>query len=343
MNFYRLTNAIIITGLLFVLACKHEVSNSFYYWKSVYHLTKLEEKCLREQNVSKLYIRFFDVDWDESIGKVVPIARIHFAEKISPQFEIIPVVFIVNKTLQNTNFQDIPDLANKILDQVNYIASCNNINFRELQLDCDWTEKTHRNYFSLLDIIRKTLNNEAKILSATIRLHQVKYKNITGIPPVNRGMLMYYNMGKITSETSSNSIFNTNDAARYISYIPDYPLTLDVALPAFSWGVHIRKGKVIELLNSMSLTDFESNIKFSRLDSSSFSALESFFSKGFYFMKNDLIKVEEITPAECNVAAQQLIGKLPKSKRAVAIFHLDSLIISHYEKKDFEKVFNTYH
>ena len=343
MNFYRLSKPIIITLLLFTCSCKHETSNSFYYWKSVYHLSQLEEKCLSEQNVSKLYIRFFDVDWDESIGTVVPIAQIHFAEKVLPQYEIIPVVFIVNKTLHKTKFQDMANLANKIIGQVNYIASENNINFSEFQVDCDWTEKTRSNYFALLNLLKRNLNEKGKILSATIRLHQVKYKSITGIPPVDRGMLMYYNMGKIAPEVTPNSVFNKNDAAKYIDYIPEYPLTLDVALPAFSWGVHVRKGKVIELLNNMSLSDFENNAKFSPVDSSFFSAQESFFSKGFYFMKNDLVKVEEIKPVQCNVAAQQLIGKLAKSKRTVAIFHLDSLIISHYDKKDFEKVFNTYH
>ena len=31
-------------------------------------------------------------------------------------------------------------------------------------------------------------------MSATIRLHQVKYRADTGVPPVDRGMLMAYNL-----------------------------------------------------------------------------------------------------------------------------------------------------
>ena len=78
------------------------------------------------------------------------------------------------------------------------------------------------------------------MLSATIRLHQVKYYKQAGIPPVDRGMLMFYNMGKLNALTAENSIYNSNDAAGYIETVDDYPLKLDLALPAFSWAVHFR-------------------------------------------------------------------------------------------------------
>lgn len=324
-------------------SCRHESHRSFYYWKTVYHLSQSERNYLNELQISKLYIRFFDVDWEESAAEAVPIAKIRFAEKVLPQFEVIPVVYIVNKTLQKSKKQHIADLALKIIKQIDNIASANNISFNELQLDCDWTDNTRSNYFALLRELKTNLDKKKKTLSVTIRLHQIKYKNITGVPPVDRGMLMYYNMGKITPETSQNSVFNTSDAAKYIDYLPDYPLPLDVALPAFSWGIHVRNDKVIELLNNMNLADFENNVNFTKVSTYMFSASKSFFYRGFYFMKNDMVKVEMITPAQCNIAAQQLKRKLSKPTGSVAIFHLDSLIISNYEKQDFKKVFSNYH
>jgi len=329
--------------ILLTNACKHETHRSFYYWKSIYHLSQSEKRYLEELKISKLYIRFFDVDLDEPSGKAVPIAKIRFANDVLPRYEVVPVVYIVNKTLQKSKHQDITDLAIKILTQVQNIASSKNIAFCELQMDCDWSDNTRSNYFALLEVLETKLHEQGKTLSATIRLHQVKYKNITGVPPVDRGMLMYYNMGKITPNASPNSVFNTTDAAKYIDYLPDYPLTLDVALPAFSWGIHVRNGKVIELLNSMNSSDFENIANFTQIDSSTFTIPKSFFFRGFYFMKNDVVKVEGITPTQCNTAAQQLKSKLSKHAESVAIFHLDSLIISHYEKQDFEKVFSTYH
>ncbi len=328
--------------LVLLSSCKQESHRAFYYWKSVYKLSQSEKNYLQDINVTHLYIKFFDVDWDEATGNPTPIASIQFSEEIPPQCKVIPVIFIVNRTLQKTTFMDMADLANKIYEQTKYLASKNNIHFKELQLDCDWTEKTRVNYFALLNILKKKLETNGIQLSTTIRLHQIKYKNITGIPPVDRGMLMYYNMGKITSNASLNSIFNESDAAKYIDHISDYPLKLDVALPAFSWSIHIRNAKVIELLNNMSYADFKSSNKFTLVNSSTYTATQSFFFRGFYFMKDDSIKVEEITPEQCKIASKQLRKKLSKTRR-VAIFHLDSLILSKYEKKDFEEIFDAYH
>ena len=208
-------------------------------------------------------------------------------------------------------------------------------------MDCDWTDGTREKYFDLLRNIKSGLSNE-KVLSATIRLHQVKYKEMTGLPPVDRGMLMYYNMGKITPEASHNSVFNASDAAKYIDHLSDYPLPLDVALPAYSWGIHIRNNEVIDLISTINSTAFANHPGFKRLDVSTFVAMQSFFYHGFYFMENDRIKMEEVTPEQSVIAAQQLKGKLKKATGSVAIFHVDSLIFTQYEKEDFEKVFDVY-
>jgi hypothetical protein len=333
--------AIFFTVTLLTLGCKHETQRSFYYWKTVFHLSETENNCLKELNISKLYIRFFDVDVEKASGQVIPVATIRFNDRIPENCEIVPVVYLVNKLLKKTSSKEIPELASKIVKQINNIASANHLVYNELQLDCDWTESTRQKYFELILAIKSNLGN-GKIISATIRLHQIKYKEITGLPPVDRGMLMYYNMGKISAEASHNSVFNTTDAAKYIDQLKGYPLPLDVALPAFSWGIHIRNNKVIELLNNMDSSDFGNDSNFKKVDATSFYAIHSFFYHGFYFMENDVVKIEAVSPEQCNIAAQQLKSKLAKPTETVAIFHLDSLIFSRYENKDFEKVFNTY-
>jgi hypothetical protein len=342
MSHYRLPICTVFFIALLASACRHEPRRSFYYWKSVYHLSQTERSYMEGLHVTKLYVRFFDVDWDETLERPTPLAKIRFAEKISPSCEIVPVVYIVNHSLQKSKPQDITDLAVKILKLTDHISSGNNITFKELQMDCDWTDNTRDKYFTLLKVLKSRLIDSKKTLSATIRLHQVKYKGMTGVPPVDRGMLMYYNMGKLAAGASPNSVFNTNDASKYIDYLAAYPLQLDVALPAFSWGIHSRNNKIIELLNNIGPLDFEKNANFAPVGPSTFSVTQSFFFHGYYFMKNDVVKVEEITPAQCNTAARQLQGKLTKTPGTVAIFHLDSLILTHYEKQDFEKVFNTY-
>lgn len=341
MKFTRIQFIAIVLTLLILPGCTHQPRRSFYYWKSVYQLSAHEKELLKQLDVSKLYIRFFDVDVDDATAKTLPVATLTFADSILSGIEVVPVVYVVNGTLKNTALTDVPDLASNILKRVNGVAAQNHINFNELQLDCDWTDGTREKYFDLLRNIKSGLPSN-KVLSATIRLHQVKYKQITGLPPVDRGMLMYYNMGKISPETSHNSVFNATDAAKYIDRLSDYPLPLDVALPAYSWGIHIRNNQVIDLISTINRSGFENHQGFKRLDGSTFVAMQSFFYHGFYFMENDRVKMEEITPEQCLVAAQQLKSKLKKATGSVAIFHLDSLIFTQYEKEDFEKVFDTY-
>jgi hypothetical protein len=285
----------------------------------------------------------FDVDWDESTSSAIPIGKINFLSKPVSSYEYVPVVYLTNKTLQHVSPGGIADLAMKILNQVQVLLSQNNLSFNELQIDCDWTETTRDKYFQLLSVLKKELEHNHQTLSATIRLHQVKYIKITGVPPVHRGMLMYYNMGRIDATPGQNSIFNKKDATKYVNYVGHYPLPLDVALPAFAWGVHVRDIKVVELLNQMTSADFQNNGNFSRMDKCQFLVNSSFFYKGFYFMKNDRVKIEEVSADLCLEAANQVSQKLTDCPGSVAIFQLDTLMMKKYEKEKLEKVFSCFH
>jgi len=54
------------------------------------------------------------------------------------------------------------------------------------------------------------------------------------VPPVDKGLLMFYNMGKISPDLNArNSIYNRADAEAYLESLPNYRLSLDVALPVF--------------------------------------------------------------------------------------------------------------
>jgi len=333
----------ILSGLL-IIGChkKEKPEKAFYYWKTVFHLSASQEKFLGDLGVSKIYIRFFDVDVNSVSGQLEPRAKIHFKEVVPASYEIVPVVYITNKSFLISNPAEIPDFAANVLNLVNDMAANNKIKYKEIQIDCDWTDNSKTKYFSFLKAIKFRLAKNKQLLSATIRLHQIKYKTQTGIPPVDKGMLMYYNMGKITPDETSNSIYNTNDAAKYVDYCKEYPLPFDVVLPVFSWGIHVRKNKIVELINNMKQADLDNNTNFLKINAVSFIALQSFFLDGNYYMKDDIVRIEGVTPTDCLEAAQQLKNNLIKPIKTIAIFHLDSLITNHYETKDFEKIFNTF-
>ena len=113
---------------------------------------------------------------------------------------------------------------------VSGISTTSQIQTRTIQFDCDWTEETKDNYFGFLRQYRLLSGN---VISAAIRLHQLKYSDSTGIPPVDYGVLLYYNTGN-DDEGEDRSIYERSMTHRYTPSLRSYPLTLDIALPIFS-------------------------------------------------------------------------------------------------------------
>ena len=328
--------------LLLFASCRkmHEPdSRAFYYWKTDFRLSAPEKDLIKKTGVTSLYIRFFDVDWDANGNAPTPVAPVTFSELPDTSLNIIPVVYITNKTLLNSRLEDMPNLANKIMRQVDYLAQNKISRFNELQMDCDWTEATKGKYFSLLTTIAGMLHPQHKIISATIRLHQVKYPEKTGVPPVDRGMLMFYNMGKITAEPGRNSIYNAVDADKYTASIEKYALPLDAALPIFGWVIHIREGKVKGVLNKNFIPDLSDNPGFSNNGNDSFTANASFFLHGEYFMKNDKLRIERMTPDVTSAAALKAARNLKYEQRTVALFDIDSTAMVMFHEKECNEIF----
>ncbi len=79
-----------------VLQHPKQVTRAFYYWKSVFKLSEYEKAALQKYHATRLYIKFFDVDWDASTRQAIPKAVIKFKE--NPPVEFVPTVFITNRT-----------------------------------------------------------------------------------------------------------------------------------------------------------------------------------------------------------------------------------------------------
>lgn len=135
-------------------------------------------------------------------------APVRFSEKLPDSCQIIPVVFITNQTMKNIPKITIDYLAKAILSGISKLSPHP---YHEIQIDCHWTLSTKQKYFSLLKILQKSTLH----LSATIRLHQVKFYEKTGIPPVERRMLMYYNMSDWRNPITINSIYSPKLLSQY--------------------------------------------------------------------------------------------------------------------------------
>ena len=323
---------------------ERKIERSFYYWKSVFSITDYERKAIADWNISTLYLKFFDVDWDKLTHQPLPIAQVRIKEPeiLNKNFKcIIPTVFITNNCIRNIDSLQATELGVKISTLVNKICNANQIAFTEIQIDCDWTVLTKENYFILLESIKKHQSINKKI-SATIRLHQIKYSNKTGIPPVDRGLLMAYNMGNLKDPSSNNSILESKELKKYISNLLSYPLLLDVGLPLFEWKILFRNNIYAGLIENLP-DHFLDNQVIKKISENRFKFLKDTVLNGYAFLKEDILRKEESSFDEIVAAERILTQNLSTKDIRLSLFHLDSLILKKYTAHEMEVIFNGLH
>jgi hypothetical protein len=305
---------------------------AFYYWKTIFKLSEKETEVLKDNNVSKLYIRYFDISLHPENQQPIPLSPIRFQQNVN-DFTIVPVVFIQNKVMLSPNI-DIDELARKTFSLVEEINTKNKIQCTEIQIDCDWTLKSKDNYLKFIERFKKRSH---KRLSATIRLHQVKYFKKTKIPNVDSGVLMYYNMGTIAAD-SLNSIYDQKIAERYLESLKKYPLHLDFALPIYSWGVHIRNQRVIGLRSKIRVSELKKDQNFEQVSALFFKVKQSNYKNGVFYEENDLLKIEAISSEDLLEMANELEENLAQSPKEIIFYDLDEFNLKNYEKNIFKQV-----
>lgn len=316
--------------MLLFISCTEKtekVATAFYFWRTTFSLTETEQQYLKDLEVKKLYIRYFDVGLQNN--QEIPVAPVVFNQKPSG-YNVVPVVYIKNEVFLQNNATD--SLALKVYNYIQQINKSADVSITEIQFDCDWSLKSKQNYFQFIEAFKKLHPN----LSATIRLHQIKYPEKTGIPSVKTGVLMYYNMGVI-SAGEDNSIYSQKIAHNYIASLQNYKLPLNIALPIFSWGLHIRNNQVTNLIGGLRVNDLTGD-QFEKISENRFKVIADVVFKGRYLAKNDEIKIEA-TSAEQLEEMMHDIKKNSKHKPNEIIFYdLNENNLKAYEKEDFKTV-----
>ncbi len=322
---------------------QNNVSRSFYYWKSVFTLTPFEKREIKDFNIESLYIKFFDVSWDVTKQKPLPIAVLKIKDNEifkADALQIIPTVFITNESLYRINISQCKELAADMLSLIKRICKNNDINnVKEIQIDCDWTAETKEKFFSIIDNLKEA--DSSYLYSATIRLHQIKYVEKSGVPSVSRGMLMAYNMGNLKNPEVKNSIIDVEELKKYSSYIGHYPLPLDVALPLFEWCVIFRNGVYVGLMQNL---DIEQLKKFAELSKDNKYLLQKdTLINSFGFKAGDVIRYEKSDYKDVLSAANIITKQLNNHSFRVALYHLDSSVLIKYSNHELENIFDSFH
>lgn len=307
--------------LLFSCTKKEKHPFTFYYWKTNLSLDKPEKDALSKANSPFLYTRFFDVD--KINGKFEPVAVISKNQNFETEKEIVPTVFITNRSFINIQKKEIPFLAEKVNTLIKKKISDYQLKANgEIQIDCDWTPGTKEDYFEFLKQLKKVSQKE---ITCTLRLHQVKDKETSGIPPVDKVYLMCYSTSSPLENSDKNSILDLNIMKSYLSKLEDYPIKkIEVALPIYSWGIvtnHLGKHKVINALSTKDLNHPD----FKKISANEAEVLKDGFYFGNFLNKGFQIKAEEISEKQLHNAIQFLDQKI--GNYTIVYYQLDSKFV----------------
>ena len=305
-------------------APKQPVQPAFFHWQNRLALAPSETALLDSLQCRTLYVKFLDIAKDAD-GVIRPYSLLAVGDTAGLAGRTIaPCVFITNNVFQQISEEKLDWLAQKtataiadIMEQFPHSTTQPLNHSTEIQFDCDWTESTRAAFFSFLKKTRPLLPSGTR-LSATIRLHQYKFPDRTGVPPADRGLLMLYNTGDIHDPDEPNSIFQTEAAEKYLyGAPPEYPLPLDVALPAFSWALIYRDGELWKIVPRLEQPTQNSKLKTQ--------------NPGLPLLRpDDLVRYETVDTSLLRQAATlaACIRLAPDAR--VAFFHLDTSTVRRY-------------
>jgi hypothetical protein len=193
----------------------------------------------------------------------------------------------------------------------------------EIQIDCDWTAGTREDYFKFLKELKKISGKE---ITCTLRLHQVKDKAQTGIPPVEKVYLMCYSTSSPLENSDKNSILDVNTLKSYLSKIDEYPIKkIEVALPIYSWGIVTNYLGKHKLINALSEKDLK-NPNFKKISTTEIEIQKDGFYFGNYLNKGFRIKVEEISDEQIQEVVDFLEKKIQHFN--IIYYQLDSKFVT---------------
>ena len=265
------------------------ISYNFYHWKQRYSVESNETN-------SPQYVKVLDISYEQGLK----VFKTIFRTKIK---EITPVIYLSNSLFLNTRASTLLKKVLKNLDELPLIE------YHEIQVDCDWTGKTQKRYFEFLKLLKKETD---KKISATIRLHQVKYYKKTGVPPVDYGVLMYYNMSDFRDRETKNYILDLDIAKRYHYNFDTYPLALNLALPLYSQATLIRFSKVIGFMEGVRVQELNNN--FRQIEDNLYEVTKTHYFKKKLLYEEDEIRIDEVSLEDLRktIESLQQVMKRPK-------------------------------
>ena len=300
-----------------------------------------------------MYVRFFDIGWNPLLHEALPIETINELEIREQPIQITPSIFITNEVIQQLSYEQLDSLGSRIIkrieqvktekinyyyNQYNSTTKINTLLINDLLIDCDWTEKTSDKYFYLLKALKKS---DYKI-NATIRLWQYKYMSKAGIPPVDRGLLMCYNMEDIKNYNAKNTIGTYKLLKSYLTH-DEYKLQLDIALPIYSWTLLYTNKEFKSVCNEIDREIFSDTSKFKQLSENKYQAIKDLEYYYCNIRNGDIIKIDLVNDKEIKDMIELIKDKIKiDNQTRITLFSYDETNIHNYGIKNINQYYESF-
>lgn len=323
-------------------------NRSFYHWKSRFergtYSSIWQDSFLNRHQVKKLYVKMLDVDYTPANG-IIPVSKTYIEHyHAHDSMEYVPVVYITNLVLKHLTEADVKKFAEHFITHAMRLQTYVPTKIKEIQVDCDWTQETQKVYFQLLTTMKQLLPTMK--YSVTLRLYAFRYPDKMGVPPVDKVVLMLYNMGNARDYTEGNSIFNYTETLKYIKGKKGYVLPMDFALPIFSWTCHYRYNRLIGIFSGISDESFNQYHKYMKQVKPGIFLVTAPFTdyvnnKTSDFRPGDIIKIEKAGMSELEQAKRVALRLGMNSQSTVILFDLDEDELKKFTYEEFNKVWGT--
>lgn len=308
---------VLLTALYLTRPAAEPIALSYYHWKNSY---RTQTDLQASHPAHRLYLKFLDLGYSQQL-EVNPTRFIN-PPPTTPQ--TIPVVYLDNRALANSTAEEIRQLILQYIPAEQY---------QNIQIDCDWSPRTREKYFTLLE----QLKEHYPTLSATLRLHQVKYAQKTGVPPVTYGVLMYYNMSEIRDINTRNYVLDHSVGKQYLQNFEHYPLRMELALPLYQQVRVIRQQRVALLLPHANM-QLDKLQQIEALSEGKFEVIAAHYWQGEYLYAGDQLIVDQVSIEQLREISRDLAQHI-KPQEIIFYSYQDARRYPHEALRDLSVLF----
>lgn len=308
----------------FLYSCNENKIGVIHWSTSFHHLPKEIRYSDSLSDHTAWMLRYFDVTWKNN--QAIPTAVASLPKNLPLQSA---AVFIQRQVLEKTPKSQLPQLSNQIVSLIQQME-IGHQKSKEILLDFDWGKGTKENYFELIQHMKAKLPH--KKISATIRLSQFANPRVYGVPPTDHGLLMMYQTGSL-NQPEKPLLWEKGEVQRYLKQT-NYPIPLDVAIPAFSWSiiqrkVAIKNRKNISIVFPSYLQEIQANKNFKQIKTNEFLCIQPHFFHGFFLLPNDRVRCEKVSENDLKWAMKEA-KSIAKTDGIVYLYLIEEASNGHY-------------